>query len=156
MDINIVRIKWIKQQIKHLESISNGKINRYGNFRGNQPSKESQEDIDYSLAWLKNELVVMDILVCNKCNIDLLGGCPDRFEYKGYDAWCFKCDAPTNKVILQIADQEMTNFEKGEYDAVHGHDVQDNQDPDYYSGYGEEYSRQQNADALTTLQTIGL
>ena len=98
----------------------------------------------------------MDILVCNKCNIDLLGGCPDRFEYKGYDAWCFECNAPTNKVIIEVADQEMTYFEQGEYDAVHGHDVQDNQDPDYYSGYGEEYSRQQNADALTTLQTIGL
>ena len=39
---------------------------------------------------------------------------------------------------------------------VHGHDARKNQHPDYDSGYGEEYSRQQNADALTTLQTIGL
>jgi len=117
----------------------------------------------------------MEFLVCNKCNNDELGQCPNNFEYKGYDAWCFYCEAPTNKVLLQfglnsLLTQEerdemtggcpfthgMTNFDKGEYDAVHGHDARKNQHPDYYSGYGEEYSRQQNADALTTLQTIGL
>ena len=41
----------------------------------------------------------VEVLVCNKCNIDFLGGCPDSFEYKGYDAWCFECDAPTNKAM---------------------------------------------------------
>jgi hypothetical protein len=41
----------------------------------------------------------VQVLVCNKCNVDLLGGCPDNLSYKGYDAWCFECDAPTNKLI---------------------------------------------------------
>tara|TARA_R110000737_G_scaffold205333_2_gene223965 strand:+ start:131 stop:490 length:360 start_codon:yes stop_codon:yes gene_type:complete len=82
MDINTVRIKWIKEQIKHLESIPSGKINRYGNFRGNQPSKESQEDIDYSLAWLKNELVgnmnINDLSYCEQGEYDALHGHPVR------------------------------------------------------------------------------
>jgi hypothetical protein len=44
----------------------------------------------------------VEVLVCNKCNIDFLGGCPDSFEYKSYDAWCFECDAPTNKVSIGL------------------------------------------------------
>ena len=49
---------------------------------------------------MENSIVeFVKVLVCNKCNVDLLGECPDSLSYKGYDAWCFECDAPTNKLI---------------------------------------------------------
>jgi len=42
--------------------------------------------------------------------------------------------------ILNLKDlDEMTDHERGEYDAIHGHDVKDNESPDYYSGYDSEY-----------------
>mgnify|MGYP003625194976 FL=1 len=44
----------------------------------------------------------VEVLVCNKCNIDLLGGLPCRFKGVEYDAWCFECDAPTNKVSIGL------------------------------------------------------
>ena len=54
----------------------------------------------YKVMMMKKPIVeFVEVLVCNKCNIDFLGGCPDSFEYKGYDAWCFECDAPTNKAM---------------------------------------------------------
>jgi len=33
----------------------------------------------------------------------------------------------------------LTDHERGEYDAVHDHDVKDNESPDYYSGYDSEF-----------------
>ena len=113
MDINTVRIKWIKEQIKHLESIPSGKINRYGNFRGNQPSKESQEDIEYSLAWLKNELV-------GNMNIN-----------------------------------DLSYYEQGEYDALHGHPVRDVENPEYYWGYADQYAQEQCDTARTETNAVG-
>ena len=113
MGINTVRIKWIKEQIKHLESIPSGKINRYGNFRGNQPSKESQEDIDYSLAWLKNELV-------GNMNIN-----------------------------------DLSYYEQGEYDALHGHPVRDVENPEYYWGYADQYAQEQCDTAKTETNAVG-
>ena len=41
--------------------------------------------------------------------------------------------------------KELTEYERGEYDALHGYPVADNESPDYLSGYG---------DAYTYLQTL--
>jgi oxalate decarboxylase/phosphoglucose isomerase-like protein (cupin superfamily) len=46
---------------------------------------------------------------------------------------------------------DLTDYERGEYDCVHNHPVRDNESPDYYSGYGDAYAQEQIADARTTL-----
>lgn len=35
--------------------------------------------------------------------------------------------------------KEMTDYERGEYDALHGYPVMDDESPDYYTGYGDAY-----------------
>jgi len=36
--------------------------------------------------------------------------------------------------------KELTDYERGEYDALHGYPVSDAEEsPDYYSGYGDAY-----------------
>ncbi len=37
--------------------------------------------------------------------------------------------------------KELTDYERGEYDALHGYPVSDAEEsPDYYSGYGDAYA----------------
>ena len=36
--------------------------------------------------------------------------------------------------------KELTDYERGEYDALHGYPVEDNEAPDYLSGYGDAYA----------------
>ena len=45
--------------------------------------------------------------------------------------------------------EELSDFERGEYDAVHGHDALRDQPVSYENGYNVEYARQQCADAQT-------
>ena len=41
---------------------------------------------------------------------------------------------------LQEYWQELTDYERGEYDALHGYPVSDaDESPDYYTGYGDAY-----------------
>ena len=47
---------------------------------------------------------------------------------------------------------EMSDYERGEYDCLHGHDSQDNQSIEYYFGFGHQYKREQNANAKTDQQ----
>lgn len=41
--------------------------------------------------------------------------------------------------------KDMTAYERGEYDCIHGHAVRDDETPDYYSGYGDAYAMEQSA-----------
>ena len=50
---------------------------------------------------------------------------------------------------------DMCDYERGEYDCLHGHDVKDNESPDYYSGYGDRYCEEQNETAKTVQQFNG-
>jgi len=43
---------------------------------------------------------------------------------------------------------QMTDFERGEYDCVHGHDAVDGASDEYNRGYGEQYAFEQQAGAL--------
>lgn len=36
----------------------------------------------------------------------------------------------------------LTDYERGEFDCVHGHQARDCETSEYYSGYGTEYARQ--------------
>ena len=36
--------------------------------------------------------------------------------------------------------KELTDYERGEYDALHGYPVEDNESQDYLSGYGDAYA----------------
>lgn len=41
--------------------------------------------------------------------------------------------------------EDMTAYERGEWDCVHGYAVRDDEIPDYYSGYGDAYAKEQSA-----------
>ena len=46
----------------------------------------------------------------------------------------------------------LTDYERGEYDAVHSFEAQPNQPREYYWGYGDAYAQEQVADATTIKQ----
>ena len=50
---------------------------------------------------------------------------------------------------------DLCDYERGEYDCLHGHDVKDNESPDYYSGYVDRYCEEQNQTARTVQQFNG-
>lgn len=43
--------------------------------------------------------------------------------------------------------KKLNNYERGEYDAYLGYKADENQSEEYYFGYGDEYTRQQNETA---------
>lgn len=45
-----------------------------------------------------------------------------------------------------MSDFKLTDYERGEYDCVHGHQARDCESTEYYNGYGTEYARQACAD----------
>ena len=47
----------------------------------------------------------------------------------------------TGSIIMNIND--MTDYCKGEYDCVHGHEALPGQSPAYYEGYGDRYAQEQ-------------
>jgi hypothetical protein len=40
---------------------------------------------------------------------------------------------------------DLTDYERGEYDCVHGHQARDCDTDEYYRGYGETYAKEQSA-----------
>ena len=40
----------------------------------------------------------------------------------------------------------MTDYERGEYDCVHGHRARDGETASYYNGYGDQYAKEASAD----------
>lgn len=40
---------------------------------------------------------------------------------------------------------KLNDFERGEWDCVHGYQARDCETEDYYSGYGTQYAKDQNA-----------
>jgi len=44
-----------------------------------------------------------------------------------------------------MSDFKLTDYERGEYDCVHGHQARDCESDDYYLGYGTQYAKDQNA-----------
>lgn len=50
--------------------------------------------------------------------------------------------------VLQALMDQMTDFERGEYDCIHGHDAVDGASDEYNRGYGEQYAFEQQAGAL--------
>ena len=40
---------------------------------------------------------------------------------------------------------KLTDFERGEWDCVHGYPARDCETGEYYTGYGETYAKDQNA-----------
>ena len=40
---------------------------------------------------------------------------------------------------------KMCAYERGEYDCIMGHKVRDDESPEYYSGYGDAYAKEQTA-----------
>ena len=41
-------------------------------------------------------------LVCNKCQGDTIGACSITAGRKGFDIYCFDCEAPSNKTLIDI------------------------------------------------------
>lgn len=39
-------------------------------------------------------------LVCNKCKGDTIGACSQADGQKGFDIYCFDCEAPSNKTLM--------------------------------------------------------
>ena len=54
---------------------------------------------------------------------------------------------PSLDTVQALMDQ-MTDFERGEYDCIHGHDAVDGASDEYNRGYGEQYAFEQQAGAL--------
>lgn len=49
---------------------------------------------------------------------------------------------------------KMCAYERGEYDCLHGHPVSDNESPEYYSGYGDQYEQEQIATHISEQHLI--
>lgn len=49
---------------------------------------------------------------------------------------------------------DLSFYEQGEYDALHGHPVRDVENPEYYWGYADQYAQEQ-CDTAKTEMTVG-
>ena len=56
-----------------------------------------------------------------------------------------------SRICLGDSFDNMSDFERGEYDAVYLYEVRMGQSDEYYDGYGAEYARQQIADFWSTV-----
>jgi|11BtaG_2_1085332.scaffolds.fasta_scaffold01828_13 hypothetical protein len=52
--------------------------------------------------------------------------------------------------------ENLTAYERGEYDCLHGHDVRDDQEQEYYWGYADQYATEQCETAKSELTVGGL
>ena len=51
-------------------------------------------------------------LVCNKCQGDVTGACSITASYKGFDIYCFDCEAPSNKILIDMPNESISEFEQ--------------------------------------------
>ena len=47
---------------------------------------------------------------------------------------------------------DLSYYEQGEYDALHGHPVRDVENPEYYWGYADQYAQEQCDTAKTSAE----
>ena len=50
---------------------------------------------------------------------------------------------------------DLSYYEQGEYDALHGHPVRDVENPEYYWGYADQYAKEQCDTAKTETNAVG-
>ena len=50
---------------------------------------------------------------------------------------------------------DLSYYEQGEYDALHGHPVRDVENPEYYWGYADQYAQEQCDTARTETNAVG-
>jgi len=68
------------------------------------------------------------------------------FNYESPQRTGSPCDDDDH--TLQALFDRMTDYERGEYDCVHGHEALEGQSDKYNEGYGEQYAREQMAGAI--------
>ncbi len=50
-------------------------------------------------------------------------------------------------IYINLMMESFSDYERGEYDCVHGHDAEDGESDKYYQGYAQQYAVEQNQGA---------
>ena len=51
-------------------------------------------------------------------------------------------------IYINLMLESFSDFERGEYDCVHGHKAEDGESDKYYQGYGQQYAHEQQVGAI--------
>ncbi|MAD28984.1 MAG: hypothetical protein CMP00_04870 [Woeseiaceae bacterium] len=50
-------------------------------------------------------------------------------------------------IYINLMMESFSDYERGEYDCVHGHEAEDGESDKYYQGYAQQYAVEQNQGA---------